>query len=216
MCSSVLFVVYVAALLCAPCVAQTINAKQVDDKTVSVTVPGQFEITITKRKGFVGSFWDLKNDPEKKFDLGPVRDENGILWTETGRPNHLEKSRASWYAAPCDTLEILEPGPLRVRVKISGVHCRYGNTWKSQRWPELGFEQTFTMYPNGATYIDYMVIAKKPLKLHHFLLIGTPGAGGDLGRHRRGCRHAGARLPHREATRAFLSQRGRCTRWQAA
>jgi hypothetical protein len=158
------------------------------DSVVRVVSAGLFETTLTRRKGFVGSFWDLKRDAAKQFDLGPVLDENGILWTKCGFPNELEKSDGSWYAAPCEKLELLESGPARVRVRTSGPHCRYGSTDVKARWKELGFEQTFTMYPSGATYVDYCLVAGRPLRLHHFLLIiksngswGNKGKGGGKG-----------------------------------
>jgi hypothetical protein len=160
-----------------------ITAKMEGDSVVRVVSAGLFETTITRRKGFVGSFWDLKHDPGKKFDLGPVLDENGILWTKCGFPNDLEKSDASWYAAPCEKIELLEAGPARVRVKTSGPHCRYGSTDATARWAELGFEQTFTMYPSGATYIDYCLVAERPLQLHHFLIIiKSAGSWGNRGK----------------------------------
>ena len=175
------------ALACGASAGE-ITAKLEGDSVVRVVSPGLFETTITKRKGFVGNFWDLKNDAGKKFDLGPVLDENGILWTKNGHPNDLEKSDASWYAAPCEKLELIEAGRARVRVRTSGPHCRYGNTDLKAQWKELGFEQTFTMYPTGATYIDYCLVTDKPLKLHHFLLIiksngswGKNGKGAGAG-----------------------------------
>lgn len=130
--------------------APEITAKMEGDSVIRVVSPGVFETTITKRKGFVGSFWDLKNDAGKKFDLGPVLDENGILWTICGFPNDLEKSDGSWYVAPCDKIELLESGPARVRARTSGPHCRYGMTDPQAQWKEFRFEQTFTIYPSGA------------------------------------------------------------------
>ena len=119
-----------------PCVpAAEITAKMEGDSVVRVVSRGLFETTITKRKGFVGSFWDLKNDAGKKFDLGPVLDENGILWTKCGFPNDLPESDGSWYAAPCEKIELLESGPARVRIRTSGPHCRYGRT--DPRWSTL-------------------------------------------------------------------------------
>ena len=160
-----------------------ITATMEGDSVVRVVSAGLFETTVTRRKGFGGSFWDLKHDADKKFDLGPVLDENGILWTKCGFPNELEKSDGSWYAAPCERLELLESGPARVRVRTSGPHCRYGSTDVKARWNELGFEQTFTMYPSGATYIDYCLVAERPLRLHHFLLIiKSNGSWGNRGK----------------------------------
>ena len=165
-----------------------ITATMEGDSVVKIVSPGYFETDVTKREGFVGSFYDLKSDPAKKFDLGPVLSENGILWTKNGHPNDLTKSDGSWYAAPCEKLEILEGEGARVRVRTSGPHCLYGKTDAKAQWKELGFEQTFTIYPNGACYIDYCLVAEKPLKLHHFLLIiksngswGKRGTGAGAG-----------------------------------
>ena len=85
--------------------AQTITAERVGKGNIRVRVPGIYETTFPMRKGFVGRFWDLKNDPEKKLDLAPVLDENGILWVklaEEGAPG------ASWYANPPMKIELLE------------------------------------------------------------------------------------------------------------
>lgn len=163
--------------------AAEITAKMEGDSVIRVVSQGLFETTITKRKGFVGSFWDLKNDAGKKFDLGPVLDENGILWTKCGFPSDLEKSDGSWYAAPCEKIELLESGPARVRARTSGPHCRYGKTDPQAQWKEFCFEQTFTMYPSGATYIDYCLVGERPIKLHHFLLIiKSNGSWGPSGK----------------------------------
>jgi hypothetical protein len=51
-----------------------ITARMEGDSVVRVVSIGLFETTITKSKGFVGSFWDLKHDAAKKFD--------GTYWNE--------------------------------------------------------------------------------------------------------------------------------------
>jgi len=153
--------------------AAEITAKMEGDSLIRIVSPGLFETDVTKREGFVGSFYDLKHDPGKKFDVGPVHDENGILWTKTGCPKNQDGSwqEGSWFTAPCEKLELLESGPARVRITISGPYCRDGRTAPKERWPELRFEQTFTMYPTGSTYIDYCLVTEKPLPLKGFLLI---------------------------------------------
>jgi hypothetical protein len=75
-------------------VAPGIKAAQEDEKTIRVIVPGHFETTFTKKKGFGGVWFDLKHDPQKKHDLAPVREENGLLWIKNG-PSGAD---GSWYA----------------------------------------------------------------------------------------------------------------------
>ena len=70
-----------------------------------------------------------------------------------------------------------------MRVRTSGPHCRYGLTDPKAQWKDFGFEQTFTIYPSGAAYIDYCLVAERPLKLHHFLLIiKSTGSWGSSGK----------------------------------
>jgi hypothetical protein len=106
--------------------AANIRATREDDGTIRVLVSGKFETTFTKRKGFVSTWHDLKHDPGKQRDLAPVADENGILWTKA-RGGDLGGD-GSWYANPADKLELLEAGPVRVRVRTSGPHRKYGKT----------------------------------------------------------------------------------------
>ena len=53
-------------------IAARISATQEDEHTICVVVPGQFEITFTKRKGFGATWFDLARDPQRKHDLAPV------------------------------------------------------------------------------------------------------------------------------------------------
>jgi hypothetical protein len=156
-----------------------IKAIQEDEKTIRVIVPGRFETTFTARKGFGGVWFDLKHDPQRKRDLAPVLDENGFLWVKNGPPG----ADGSWYANPPREMTLLESGPTRVRVRLSGAHQRYGQTKPEAAWKELGFEQTFTVYPSGAIYVDCALIVEQPVALHHFLLILKPnGAWGNRGK----------------------------------
>ena len=160
-------------------VVPAVKAIQEDEKTIRVIVPGQFETTFTERKGFGGVWFDLKHDPQRKRDLAPVLDENGFLWVKNGPPG----ADGSWYANPPREITLLESGPTRVRVRLSGAHQRYGQTKPEAAWKELGFEQTFTVYPSGAIYVDYALIVEQPVALHHFLLILKPnGAWGNRGK----------------------------------
>jgi hypothetical protein len=160
-------------------VAPAIKAVQEDDKTIRLVVPGQFETTFTKKKGFGGVWFDLKHDPQRKHDLAPVLDENGFLWVKNGPPG----ADGSWYANPPREMTMLESGPTRARIHLSGAHQRYGMTKPEAEWKELGFEQTFTVYPSGAFYVDYALIARQPITFHHFLLILKPnGVWGNRGK----------------------------------
>jgi hypothetical protein len=160
--------------------AAEISANQEADKTIRVVVPDLFELTCTKRKGFVAAFFDLKHDPQKRHDLAPVLDENGILWTKTA--GREITSGDSWYANPPATMELLEAGPVRVRIRLAGPHHRYGYTDSKAAWSELGFAQTFTIYPTGNAYIDYTLETRQPVPLHHFLLIiKSAGSWGNQG-----------------------------------
>ena len=168
----VLLATCVGALTCGISAAQTVEARREDPKVIRVLTPGRFEAVITKRQGF-GEWYDLKNDPEKKQDLGSVNEANGFLWTKTSP----EGKRGSWYANPPEKMEILEAGPTRVRVRLTGQHNSYGGAGKP--WKELGYEQTFTIYPTGDVYVDYALVTEKPIRLHHFnLILRTTGRWG--------------------------------------
>jgi hypothetical protein len=160
--------------------AQTVTATLESGPSVRVVSPGNFETTFTMQKGFGHTFFDLKNDPGKQLDLAPVRLENGLLWTKVGYPAGY--TSGSWYANPPDNLELLESGPARVRVRTSGYHDKWGYA-KSDTWNELGFNQTFTIYPSGDVYVDYAVLADGDTpSLHHFILIiKSNGAWGPQG-----------------------------------
>jgi hypothetical protein len=156
-----------------------IRATQEDEATIRVIVPEQFETTFTKQKGFGGVWFDLKHDPQKKRDLAPVLDENGFLWVKASAPG----TDGSWYANPPREVTLLESGPARVRVRLSGPHRRYGQSKPDAEWKGFGFEQTFTVYPSGKIYVDYVLIAEQPTPLHHFLVILKPnGAWGKNGK----------------------------------
>jgi len=148
--------------------AQTIRATQESDGAIRVVAPGAFETTFTKRKGFGHVWYDLKHDPQKARDLAPVDDENGFLWIKTA-PG--ESADGSWYANPVQELELLEAGPVRVRVRLKGWHARYGKATADALWKELGFEQVFTLYSTGSIYVDYSLLTETPVPLKHFLLI---------------------------------------------
>ena len=175
-------------VLCALVVAapaawgQTIRASTEPEGTIRVLVPGRFETTFTRRKGFGATLHDLKHDRQKRQDLAPVAEENGLLWTKT-RGGSLTGD-GSWYANPPEKIELLESGPARVRVRVSGWHRKYGRTRPGDVWKELGFEQTFTMYASGHVYVDYALVAEKPVaNVHHFLLIiKSTGAWGKQGK----------------------------------
>ena len=161
--------------------AASIRASRESDGTIRVVVPGKFETTFTRPKGFVSTWYDLKHDPKKQRDIAPVADENGILWTKA-RGGDLTGD-GSWYANPADKLELLEAGPVRARVRASGPHRKYGRTRPELAWTALGFEQTFTLYASGDVYVDYALLAEKPTPLHHFLLIiKSTGAWGKSGK----------------------------------
>jgi hypothetical protein len=132
-----LFLAMLAAMSVGIAHSAEISARQEDEKTIRVVVPGTFELTFTKRKGFVGTFFDLSHDPQKKHDLAPVLDENGLLWTKTA--GQAVTSGDSWYANPPATMELLEAGPVRIRIRLAGPHHRYGYTDAKAAWNDLGF-----------------------------------------------------------------------------
>jgi hypothetical protein len=161
--------------------ALEITAKKENETTIRVVAPGAFEFTFTKQKGFVGDFYDLKHDPQKKRNLAPVNPENGLLWTKNAPV--ANPAGGSWYANPPDTMELIEAGPARVRVRVAGPHRRYGNGNPEAAWKELAYEQTFTIYPTGNVYIDYALVAGQPQALKGFLLIiKSTGAWGKEGK----------------------------------
>jgi hypothetical protein len=170
-----------AAFSFATSQAAEITARQENPTTIRVLAPDAFELTFSMRKGFVAHFFDLKNDPRKTQDLAPVNEENGLLWTKAAPPGDADGG--SWYANPPATMELLESGPVRVRVRLAGPHRRYGRTDAKAVWEDLGFEQTFTIYPTGNAYLDYALVTQKPVLLHHFLLIiKSNGSWGNRGK----------------------------------
>ena len=171
---------FLALVFASPrCAAQTVTATQADEKTIRIVVAGRFETSVTTVKGFGHVFYDLKHDPEKKRDIAPVFTEAGLLWTKMGVGGRERVGTAN----PPKKMELLESGPTRVRVRISGPMNRRGLGIPRENLEEVGFEQTFTIYPSGKVYVDYALVAHKPLELHHFLLILKPnGAWGSRGK----------------------------------
>jgi hypothetical protein len=163
----------------APAAGQGVRAVQEEDGSVRVVVPGRFETTITKKKGFGHTWFDLKHDPERKRDLAPILTEAGLLWTKLG----VGEGNRVGTANPPRRVDLLEAGPVRVRARLTGAMNRRGLGIPEEDLPELGFEQTFTVYPNGAVYVDYVLVAQEDLTLRHFLLILKPnGAWGRNGK----------------------------------
>lgn len=166
-------------LAAANCWAESIEATRVDAKTIRVTSPGRFETDITTVKGFGHTFFDLARDPQKKWDLAPVLDEAGLLWTKMGVGDGQRVGTAN----PPKEMKLLESGPVRVRVRLAGVMNRRGLGIPKEDLDEVSFEQTFTVYPTGQVYVDYALLTKEPVALHHFLLILKPnGAWGSQGK----------------------------------
>jgi len=188
--------------------AQTIRATQESDGAIRVVAPGAFETTFTRRKGFGHIWFDLKHDPKKSRDLAPVDDENGFLWIKAA-PG--ESADGSWYANPVQELELLEAGPVRARVRLTGWHARYGKTTADALWKELAFEQVFTVYSTGSIYVDYSLLTETLVPLKHFLLItkstgkwGPSGKGEGANEVRSAGEH-GPASPSRSATANNLS-----------
>ncbi len=167
--------------------AQTLSATQENDKekTIRVVASGAFETTLTLRKGFGASWFDLAHDPDKKHDLAPVLDENGLYWVKLARTPADPKitDTGSWYANPAQKIELLESGPVRAKVRLAGWHMRYGRADEKAAMKELGFELTHTIYPTGAVYTAYVLDAAEEVPLHHFVtIIKSNGAWGPAGK----------------------------------
>jgi len=177
----------VVALAAGNAVAQTLSVTQQNDKdkTIRVTSPGTFETTFTLRKGFGASWFDLAHDPEKRHDLAPVLDENGLYWVKLAKMPADPKitDTGSWYANSAQRIDLLESGPVRAKVRLTGWHMRYGRTDEKAAMKELGFELTHTVYPTGAVYTAYVLDAAEEVPLHHFLtIIKSNGAWGPAGK----------------------------------
>ncbi len=167
--------------------AQGLTAEQLDDrqKTVRVAAPGKFETAFTLRKGFGASWFDLAHDPEKKRNLAPVADENGLYWVKMAKkpPADFKGDLGSYYANPAKTIELVESGPVRARVKLTGWQMRYGRTDEPAAYKDVPFELTHTVYPTGAVYADYAIDAAEDIPLHHFLtIVKSNGAWGKNGK----------------------------------
>lgn len=187
------------------CYAQIIEATQVGPKTIRVTIPGRFESDITTVKGFGHTLFDLTHDPQKQRDLAPVFEEAGLLWTKMGVGDGQRVGTAN----PPKEMKLLETGPVRVRVRLAGVMNRRGLGIPQEDLGEVGFEQTFTVYPTGHVYINYALLAKDAVPLHHFLLILKPnGAWGNQGKGKgagevRCAGEAGAERPYGKTASSF-------------
>lgn len=192
-------------LAAANCFAQGIEAVQVGPKNIRITSPGRFETDITTVKGFGHTFFDLAHDPGKKRDIAPVLDEAGLLWTKMG----LGDGQRVGTANPPKEMTLLESGPVRARVRLAGVMNRRGLGIPNEDLGEVGFEQTFTFYPTGQVYVDYALLTKEPVPLHHFLLILKPnGAWGKQGKGEgagevRCAGEAGAEMPYGKTASSF-------------
>jgi len=171
----------VVLILAASCMAQTLTATKIDDKTIRVVVPEKFETDFTRRKGFGATWFDLKHDMKKARNLAPVARENGFFWIKSGFPEGQKSG--SYYANPAKEIQLLEASSVRARIRLKGVHMRYGKLGRKMEWAELGFELTWTIYPTGHVFGDYALVAPQPQKLHHFLaIIKSTGAWGKNGK----------------------------------
>jgi hypothetical protein len=154
--------VVAALLLSSPCGAQTITA--VEDKAgVTVTIPGAFKVLIDKKRGFGSRLYDLKNAPD--YDLSSAWCGNGLFWMSTSpteQPKHLGNQ---YYSNPIQKIELIESGSTRVIVKLTGSPNQWGVSWPLKG---VGFEEVFTMYPNGNIYGEYaQIIGDEPVSLHY-------------------------------------------------
>ncbi|MFB3891484.1 MAG: hypothetical protein ACE15C_05610 [Phycisphaerae bacterium] len=180
-------VTVLSALMVSAASAQGLSTTQEADKnkTIRVTAPGRFEVTFTLRKGFGASLFDLAHDPERKRNLAPVADENGLYWVKMAKkPDDPKISDVgSYYANPAQNIELLESGPVRARIRLTGWHMRYGNTDQKAAYKDVPFELIHTVYPTGAVYTAYMIDAPEEIMLHHFLtIIKSNGAWGPNGK----------------------------------
>jgi hypothetical protein len=132
---------------------------------IRIRAPGRFEITFTKAEGFGEEVYDIEADPDELYDLSALLPENGILWTKVTEVG----DDGSYYANHATDLELLEPGGMRVRVRHSGKHQRYGIAGTD--WNDLGYVQTFTVYATGDVYVDYALLAARDIPLLQFTLI---------------------------------------------
>ena len=192
-------------LLASP---QEIHAVKEQESLIRVISAGRFETTFTKRKGFGSTWFDLRHDPERKRDLAPVLDENGLFWVKVGKPG----DEGSWYATPSVEMNLLEDGPVRVRVRFRGPHMRYGYTEAKAAWKELRFEQVYTLYSDGSVFIAYSLEKDEPIPIHHFLVITkSNGSWGSQGRGEgkgevKFAGETGAEKPTSESPTAFTLQ----------
>lgn len=124
---------------------------------VTVKVAGRFEGSFTRENGFAKDWFDLKNDPSKQRNLGPLYDGggnySGMFWVKFHKDSPYDG--VSWEPNPVDTMKILEANTVRTRIRLKGPHTYYG----VGDYPMTGilYEQIFTVYPNGNVYISYIV-----------------------------------------------------------
>ena len=159
------------------CQAQTIAATE-DAGAITVAIPGVFKVLVNRSRGFGARMYDLKNSPD--YNLSSAYSGNGLFWVSTS-PVEMPKSLGrQYYANPIETLELLEPGPTRVRMKLVGSHHEWGQQGKL---PGVRFTETFAMYASGAVYGEYrLAVEETPVSLHYLAMgLVTTGYWGKHG-----------------------------------
>jgi hypothetical protein len=188
----------------APPVAKAIQVKKQGRDIAYITVENSFQAFCDLRTGFGVQWFDLKHDPKRKLNLAPLQQHNGFFWSKIG----MSGDGSSWMATPGDKMRVLEEGPLRVRVQLTGFNHKYGREGDVNAWKELGFDQIFTFYPDGSVFIAYTLEAANPLPITGFVVLtASTFAWGPNGKGEAHCAgESGANRPTRESPSAFALQ----------
>jgi hypothetical protein len=184
--------------------AKTIAVKKQGREITYITVADTFHAFLNTRTGFGVEWYDLKHDPKKKLNLASVQNQNGFFWAKIGQ----QGNEGSWMATPCEKMQVLEEGPLRVRVQLAGAHHKYGRVGTENAWRELGFDQIFTFYPDGSVFIAYTIEAANQLQTTGFtVLTASTFAWGPNGKNEVRCAgESGPDRPTAESPTSFTLQ----------
>ncbi len=146
----------------ALCTAGTISAVE-DERGITVTIPGALKVLANRKRGFGARMYDLKNSPH--YNLSSAYSGNGLLLVSVSPAEGPRKLARQSYSNPVKYLELVESGPARVVLRMGGPHRAWG---QGRALAGVDFSESFTMYPSGSVYGEYVLeIGKGPASLYY-------------------------------------------------
>lgn len=155
------------------CLGDTISVLEESAGTTShritVKTPGKLEGSFTRTNGFGKTWYDLKNDPGKLRNMGPIYTGgliySGFFWVKMNSPD----MGGSYEPNGADTMQLLEANSVRTRIRLKGGFSYYGGG--SPDWAGMFFEQIYTVYPNGSIYLAFTVESQTDQNYNHLAVI---------------------------------------------